>query len=75
MDWGNVTFGDHMQRVKNNGTLLELQASSDYFSVPIYIWLKEPIRNCSMGKESHSTESELGNYFFYMCSSSPYLPI
>ena len=47
MDWGNVTFGDHMQQVKNNwswGTLVELQASSDYFSVPIYVWLKEPIR-------------------------------
>ena len=38
-DWGNVTFCDHMQRVQ-----IYLQASSDYFSVPIYVWLKEPIR-------------------------------
>ena len=30
--------------------------------------LKEPIGNCSMGKENHSMESELGTYFFYTCA-------
>ena len=44
-DGENVTFDEHIQRVKNIGgwgTLLEIQASSDYFSVPIYVCAKNP---------------------------------
>ncbi len=44
-DGRKVSFDEHTQCVKNNGswgTLLELQASSDYFSVPIYVCAKNP---------------------------------